>query len=81
MTRQPISELKNNLESKHRELVKIKNKARKLAEQSSESLSHSDKTRIENSLHKLKPDLKSLEKEIDELKKEIYGSWAPSKNK
>ena len=81
MPSQSIKKLKNNLESKHKELIRIKNKAERLAEQARESSSHSDETRIKNSLHKLKSDMNAIEKEVEEMKEEIYGSWAPTKNR
>jgi len=81
MPSQSIKKLKNNLESKHKELLRIKSKAEKLAEQARGSSSHSDKTRIKNTLYKLKSDMSAIEKELEEMKKEIYGPWAPKKNK
>jgi uncharacterized coiled-coil DUF342 family protein len=81
MPSQSIKKLKNNLESKHKELLRIKSKAEKLAEQASESSSHSDKTRIKNTLYKLKSDVSAIEKELEDMKEEIYGSWAPAKIK
>ena len=81
MIRQSIKKLKNNIESKHKESVRIKNKVVKLIEELKESDNHADKTRIQNLLYKLKSDMKALESELNEMKEEVYGSWAPKKDK
>ncbi|MEE9353346.1 MAG: hypothetical protein V3U94_02865 [Candidatus Thorarchaeota archaeon] len=79
MYRQTISKLKDNLESKHKEKGRVMTKLARLKEEAKDLNSHSIKTRIENSVYKLRADLKSIDNEIEDLKQEIYGSWAPKK--
>ena len=81
MPSQSIKKLKNNIESKHKEYVRIKNKIVNLFCELKQIDNHGDKTRIQNLLYKSKSDMKSLESELYEMKKEVYGSWAPKKNK
>ena len=81
MNSQPISKLKDDLESKHKEKGRVRNKLARLQEEANDSNSHSSKTRIENSVYKLKADLKSLDNEIEDLKQEIYGAWSPKNQK
>ncbi len=81
MIKESIKKLKNNLESKHKEMLRIRKKIVALGNEAEDSGAHSDKTRIQNSLYKLKSDMKHVESEIGKLKEEIYGSWAPPKHK
>ena len=74
-----IKKKKDSLDSKFKELTKEKKKAIMLMEElKRSSISQSEIVRIENSLLNVSVKIRSIESEMEDAKKDIYGSWEPS---
>ena len=74
-----IKKKKDFLDSKFKELTKEKKKAIMLMEElKRSSISQSEIVRIENSLLNVSVKIRSIESEMEDAKKDIYGSWEPS---
>ena len=74
-----IKKKKDSLDSKFKELTKEKKKAIMLMEElKRSSISQSEIVRIENSLLNVSVKIRSIESEMEDAKKDIYGSLEPS---
>lgn len=74
-----IKKKKDSLDSKFKELTKEKKKAIILKEElKRSSIRQSEIVRIENSLLNVSVKIRSIESEMRDVKKDIYGSWEPS---
>lgn len=75
-----IKKQKELLDYKMKEFTRERSKVSELKiELEKNSLSHSGKDKIDNSLLKSMTLLKAIKLEMDEIRKELYGSWAPIK--
>lgn len=73
-----IKKMKNELDSKHKEIIRELNKINELKNNlKSESLSRTDVIKIESDIQKIKATLKGLGEDMERMTREVYGSWAP----
>mgnify|MGYP003119680152 FL=1 len=74
-----IKKKKDYLDLKFKELTREGKKATLLKEELDRtSTSQSGRVRIENSLLNISVKIRSIRSEMEDIKKDIYGSWEPS---
>jgi len=73
-----LKKLKDDLDRKHRVLVREQSRKKELTSKLVDSdISYSDKTKLQNDLITTNANIRSLYAEVSELSDEIFGDWKP----
>jgi hypothetical protein len=77
-----LKKLKDDLDRKHRVLVREQARKKDLTSKLVDSdASYSEKTKLQNDLIAAKANIRSLYAEVSELSDEIFGDWKPKNKK